>query len=103
MRDSLRWPRDVFKRRRFDTTSGCLPWDRTATRSADVATCRGSVLVGFSDDGRWLAVSLGFGLISLLYLVMQPPDAPRPRIFWLWTISFVSGFALLVPEDARES
>jgi hypothetical protein len=34
--------------------------------------------VGFNDDGRGLAVSLGFGLISLLYLVMAAAGCSAP-------------------------
>ncbi len=33
----------------------------------------------FNDDGRWLAVSLGFGVINLLYVVMSAAGLVRAR------------------------
>ena len=33
----------------------------------------------FNDDGRWLAVSLGFGVINLLYVVMSAAGLVRSR------------------------
>jgi 4-amino-4-deoxy-L-arabinose transferase-like glycosyltransferase len=36
----------------------------------------------FNDDGRWLAVSLGFGLINLLYVVLAAAGALRAREFF---------------------
>jgi 4-amino-4-deoxy-L-arabinose transferase-like glycosyltransferase len=36
----------------------------------------------FNDDGRWLAVSLGFGLIDLLYLVLAAVGGLRGREFF---------------------
>lgn len=33
----------------------------------------------FNDDGRWLAVSLGFGLVNLLYVGMAAAGLPRTR------------------------
>ncbi|MGP0021369.1 MAG: ArnT family glycosyltransferase [Candidatus Sulfotelmatobacter sp.] len=36
----------------------------------------------FNDDGRWLAVSLGFGLINLFYVVLAAAGALRGREFF---------------------
>ena len=36
----------------------------------------------FNDDGRWLAVSLGFGVINLLYVVMAAAGFIRAREFF---------------------
>ncbi|HKH99549.1 MAG TPA: glycosyltransferase family 39 protein [Candidatus Sulfotelmatobacter sp.] len=36
----------------------------------------------FNDDGRWLAVSLGFGLINLLYVAMAAAGLLRAREFF---------------------
>ncbi len=33
----------------------------------------------FNDDGRWLAVSLGFGLLNLLYVGLAAAGLPRAR------------------------
>ena len=45
----------------------------------------------FNDDRRWLAVSLGFGLINLFYVALGAAGLdPQPRIFWHWPICFIS-------------
>jgi len=36
----------------------------------------------FNDDGRWLAVSLGFGLVNLIYLGMAAGGLLRARAFF---------------------
>jgi hypothetical protein len=36
----------------------------------------------FNDDGRWLAVSLGFGLISLVYVALAAAGLVRAREFF---------------------
>lgn len=34
----------------------------------------------FNDDGRWLALSLGFGLVNLFYVAMAAAGLPRAQI-----------------------
>ena len=36
----------------------------------------------FNDDGRWLAVSLGFGLINLVYVALAAAGLARSREFF---------------------
>ena len=55
----------------------------------------------FNDDRRWLAVSLGFGLINLrLRRSGGRRTGARARIFWHRTIRFISGAAFRYSSGA---
>ena len=58
----------------------------------------------FNDDRRWLAVSLGFGLVNLVYVLMALAGlAARPRIFWHRPIGFISTPALRLSRQPGKS
>ena len=45
----------------------------------------------FNDDRRWIVLSLGFGAINIVYVLLGLAGTdPLPRIFWHRTIRFVS-------------
>ena len=58
----------------------------------------------FNDDRRWLAVSLGFGLVNLVYVALGAAGLLRGReLFGSWTIRCISAAAFCISREPGKS